>query len=79
MPVVAANPYQEAQPIAPVVVELVYKRLRQRKPPIFDGMPDPTVIEGWIKRLQQIFGYTRLTNAEKVACAINQLVKEPRR
>ena len=71
MPIAVANPYQEAQPVALIIVELVYERLHRHKPPMFDGIPDLAVVEGWIKRLQQIFGYMRLTNAEKVACAIN--------
>ena len=71
VPVAAANPHQEAQPVAPVVAEPVYERFRRQKPPMFDGTPDPAVAEDWIKRLQQIFGYMRLIDTEKVACAIN--------
>ena len=78
VPVAAANRYQEAQPMAPIVAEPVYERFRRQKPPMFDGTPDPAIAEDWIKRLQQIFGYMRLTDAEKVACAINQLDKEAR-
>ena len=78
MPIAVANPYQEAQPVALIIVELVYEWLHRQKPPMFDGIPDSTVAEGWIKRLRQIFGYMRLTNAENVVCTINQLDKEAR-
>ena len=78
VPIAAANRYQEAQPIVPVVAEPNYEHFHRQKAPMFYGTPDPAVAEGWIKRLQQIFGYMRLTNAEKVACAINQLYEEAR-
>ena len=45
---------------------------------MIEGTPNPAVAEDWIKRLQQIFGYMRLTDTEKVACAINQLDYEAR-
>ena len=78
VPIAAANRYQEAQPIVLVVAEPIYECFHRQKPPMFYETPDPAVAEGWIKSLQQIFGYMRLTNAEKVACAINQLDKKAR-
>ena len=58
------------------VGEPVYERFRRQKPPQFDGTHDPSTAEEWFKRLQHIFGYMGLTDAEKVACAVNQLDKE---
>ena len=58
------------------VGEPTYERFRLQKPPKFDRTPDPATAEDWIKRLQHIFGYMGLTDAEKVACAINELDKE---
>ena len=66
------------QPIAPVVVEQVYESFLRWKLHMFDGKPDAAISEDWIKRLQQIFGCMRVTDAEKVACAINQLDYEAR-
>ena len=43
---------------------------------MFDRTPDPAVAHEWIDRLQQIFRYIRLIDAEKVACAINQFDKK---
>ena len=34
------------------------------------------MVEKWFKRLQHIFGYMGFADAEKVACAVNQLDKE---
>ena len=45
-------------------------------PPRFDGTLDPATAEEWIKRLQHIFGYMGLTDAKKVAYAINWLDKK---
>ena len=64
--------------LAPVVAEPVYERFRRQKPPMFEGSPDPAVAENWIKRIQQILNYMQLPDAERVACAINQLDKEAR-
>ena len=64
--------------MAPTVGEPVYERFRKQKPPTFDGNADPSLAENWIKRIQQIFTYMQLTDAERVACAVNQLELEAR-
>ena len=57
--------------VAPKVCEHVYERFRRQKPPPFDGTLDPATVKEWFKRLQHIFGYMGLTDAEKVACTVN--------
>ena len=64
--------------MAPTVGEPVYERFRKQKPPTFNGDADPSLAENWIKRIQQIFTYMQLTDAERVACAVNQLELEAR-
>ena len=72
-----ANPVApEASPVVNQVGETVYERFRRQKPPRFDGTHDPATAEEWFKRLQYIFGYMGLTDAEKVACTVNQLDNE---
>ena len=66
----------EAPLVAPIVGEPVYERFRCQKPPSFSGTPDPAKAEDWYKKLQHIFGYMRLTDEERVACAVNQLEGE---
>ena len=53
----------------------MYERFHHLKPPRFDGVIDPAQAKDWIKRLQHIFHYMRLTKAERVAYAVNQLDK----
>ena len=73
----AANPVApEVPPAVNQVGEPVYERFRRQKPPRFDGTHDPATAEEWFKRLQHIFGYMGLADAEKVACAVTQLDKE---
>ena len=61
----------EAPLVAPIVGELVYERFRRQKPPTFSGTPNPAKAEDWYKKLQHIFGYMRLIDEERVACAVN--------
>ena len=64
--------------MAPLIDELVYERFRKQKPPMFQGTPDPAKAENWIKRIQQIFEYMQLTEAQKLACAVHQFDDEAR-
>ena len=66
----------EARPIqAPIVGEPAYERFRRQQPPIFDGSLDPMVAGDWIRKIQKIFDFMRLTDEERIACAANQLEK----
>ena len=64
--------------MALLIDEPIYERFRKQKPPMFQGTPDPTKAENWIKRIQQIFEYMQLTDAQKLACAIYQFDDEAR-
>ena len=64
--------------MAPLIDEPVYERFRKQKPPMFQGTPDPAKAENWIKRIQQIFEYMQLTEAQKLACAVHQFDDEAR-
>ena len=43
---------------------------------MFDGSPDPTEAEDWLKKIQQIFTYMGLEDHERVAYSANQLKRE---
>lgn len=64
--------------VVPPVSEPVYERFRKQMPPVFDGNTDPATAERWLKKIQQICNYMQPTDAERVACAINQLEDEAR-
>ena len=72
----AVNDQNDAPLVAPIVGESVYERFRRKKPPTFNGTPVPAKAEDWYKKLEHIFKYVRLFDAEKVACAVNQLEGE---
>ena len=57
------------------LIEPMYERFRRQQPPTFDGSADPSIAEDWNKRIQRIFNFMRLSDEEKVMCAVNQLVK----
>ncbi|XP_075515503.1 uncharacterized protein LOC142550152 [Primulina tabacum] len=56
-------------------VEGAYDRFRRMNPPDFIGGPDPLVSLEWIKSLEAIFDYLKLTDHEKVSCAMFMLAK----
>ena len=64
--------------MAPLIDEPIYERFRKQKPPMFQGTPDPTKAENWIERIQQIFEYIQLTDAQKLTCTVYQFDDEVR-
>ena len=57
--------------VMPQVEETVYKHFRRQKPPVFDGSPNPTEDEDWLKKIQRIFTYMGFEDHEWVACTAN--------
>ncbi|XP_022870780.1 uncharacterized protein LOC111390021 [Olea europaea var. sylvestris] len=49
--------------------EAVGERFRKLNPPIFEDALDPTAVEDWLRTLENMFRYTRVSEVEKVECA----------
>ena len=64
--------------IVPLIGELIYEHFRKYKLSMFQGTPDPTKAENWIKRIQQIFEYMQLADTQKLACIVCQFDDEAR-
>ncbi|XP_022867123.1 uncharacterized protein LOC111386870 [Olea europaea var. sylvestris] len=47
----------------------VDERFRKLNPPIFEDALDPTAAEDWLRTLENMFRYTRVSEVEKVVCA----------
>ena len=45
------------------------ERFRKNKPLAFMGETDPLLAEEWIRSIEGIFDYIRITDEEKVSCA----------
>ena len=67
------------QPQPPVIPlrqensEPIYERFRKQHPIDFVGGADPYIAEEWIKSLEVIFEYMRLSDEDKVSCAVYML------
>ncbi|XP_022857898.1 uncharacterized protein LOC111378850 [Olea europaea var. sylvestris] len=44
------------------------ERFRKLNPPIFEDALDPTATEDWLRTLENMFKYTRVSEVEKVVC-----------
>ncbi|XP_022873148.1 uncharacterized protein LOC111392110 [Olea europaea var. sylvestris] len=47
----------------------VGERFRKLNPPIFEDALDPTAAKDWLRTLENMFRYTRVSEVEKVVCA----------
>ena len=50
-------------------VEIVGERFRKLNPPMFEDALDPTAAEDWLRTLENMFHYSRVSEEEKVMCA----------
>ncbi|POO01885.1 hypothetical protein TorRG33x02_021770, partial [Trema orientale] len=67
------------QPQPPVIPlrqensEPIYERFRKQHPIDFVGGADPYISEEWIKSLEVIFEYMKLSDEDRVSCAVYML------
>ena len=73
LPPQPARDQNEAQ-----VGEPVYERFRKQQPPMFEGDIDPLIVKEWRCSLERIFDFMKLTDQEKVACAVYQMKNNAR-
>ena len=66
----------EVSSMAPMIGEPVFERFRKHKAPTFYVISDPSLVKDRMKKIQQIFNYMHLTNAEKVAYTVHHLERE---
>ena len=78
VPPVSKAPMMMVRHQASPVAETVYERFRRQHPLTFDGSMDPVIAEDWVDKLQRIFDFMRLSDEERVACAVHQLEKNAR-
>ena len=50
-------------------VEIVGERFKKLNPPMFEDALDPTAAEDWLRTLENMFHYSRVSEEEKVMCA----------
>lgn len=54
----------------------VIEQFRRYHPPTFDGRGEPTTAEEWLRALERIFNHIPCSDAQRVSCAIFQLVED---
>ncbi|XP_021754588.1 uncharacterized protein LOC110719914 [Chenopodium quinoa] len=47
----------------------LFKKVAQSKPPTYQGEPDPTVLENWLREFEKLFGGVECPENSKVGCA----------
>ncbi|XP_047313620.1 uncharacterized protein LOC124917170 [Impatiens glandulifera] len=53
------------------------ERFRRLRPPAFDGQSsDPTHAKEWIRKIENMFDYAQMEEAQKVPCAVFHLEKD---
>ncbi|CAI9771319.1 unnamed protein product [Fraxinus pennsylvanica] len=54
-------------------IETVGERFRKLSPPIVEDALDPTTADDWLRTLENMFRYSRVSEVEKVVCAFFML------
>ena len=54
----------------------LFKRVAQCKPPTYQGEPDPTVLENWIREFEKLFGAVGYPIKSQVSCVVYYLIGE---
>ncbi|XP_021737553.1 uncharacterized protein LOC110704075 [Chenopodium quinoa] len=47
----------------------LFKKVAQSKPPTYQGEPDPTILENWLREFEKLFGAVGCPENLKVSCA----------
>ncbi|XP_021730682.1 putative uncharacterized protein DDB_G0292292 [Chenopodium quinoa] len=47
----------------------LFKKVAQSKPPTYQGEPDPTILENWLREFEKLFGAVGCPENSKVGCA----------
>ncbi|XP_021765941.1 uncharacterized protein LOC110730446 [Chenopodium quinoa] len=47
----------------------LFKKVAQSKPPTYQGKPDPTILENWLREFEKLFGAVGFPENSKVGCA----------
>ncbi|XP_021775763.1 uncharacterized protein LOC110739621 [Chenopodium quinoa] len=47
----------------------LFKKVPQSKPPTYQGEPNPTILENWLREFEKPFGAVGCTETSKVGCA----------
>ncbi|KAL5570677.1 hypothetical protein UlMin_027252 [Ulmus minor] len=59
-------------------VEPLYERFRKQGPPTFEGSNDPLAAEEWLRNIERILDFMKLSNQERIICATYKLTKDAR-
>ncbi|KAL5540527.1 hypothetical protein UlMin_045649 [Ulmus minor] len=59
-------------------VEPLYERFRKQGPPTFEGSNDPLAAEEWLRNIERILDFMKLSNQERIMCATYKLTKDAR-
>ncbi|KAL5555351.1 hypothetical protein UlMin_037587 [Ulmus minor] len=59
-------------------VEPLYERFRKQGPPTFEGSNDPLAAEEWLRNIERILDFMKLSDQERIMCATYKLTKDAR-
>ncbi|KAL5542228.1 hypothetical protein UlMin_009938 [Ulmus minor] len=59
-------------------VEPLYERFRKQGPPTFEGSNDPLAAEEWLRNIERILDFMKLSDQERIMCATYRLTKDAR-
>ncbi|KAL5563980.1 hypothetical protein UlMin_033727 [Ulmus minor] len=59
-------------------VEPLYERFRKQGPPTFEGSNDPLAAEEWLRNIERILDFMKLSDQERIICATYKLTKDAR-
>ena len=59
-------------------VEPLYERFRKQGPPTFEGSNDPLAAEEWLRNIERILDFMKLSDHERIMCATYKLTKDAR-
>ncbi|KAL5577784.1 hypothetical protein UlMin_019483 [Ulmus minor] len=59
-------------------VEPLYERFRKQGPPTFEGSNNPLAAEEWLRNIERILDFMKLSDHERIMCATYKLTKDAR-
>ena len=59
-------------------VEPLYEIFRKQRPPTFEGTNDPLAAEEWLRNIERILDFMKLSDHERIMCATYKLTKDAR-